>query len=426
MILTLYRLTAAPLLAFALIFLSPFHRKLRRILKLKLQKRFPPPFSRRPLWIHAASGEFEYAKAVIRECKRRDPTQPTLVTYTSDSFVKAIENFPGVDFSLPLPLDLPGPCSAFLKKYDPLCLLIARTDLWPELLMQTRKRKIPIVLFSYTQRPLKGLARYLRGWLLGLMTEIRCVSDEDLRNVHQLGIQSGVVVGGDTRYDQVRYRLDHPKSLPAELKPSLPTLIAGSTWTEDEEVLIEALTPLLQADRMRLILVPHEPNSSHLAKSQSRLKQKGLRSIRFSEAKGWGEAQVLIVDQVGLLAELYQWGEIAFVGGSFKGSVHSVMEPLGAGLLTLVGPHHFNNREATEFSQAPIGSYTAVQVCADAMKLREVTEQLLNSDPMARKEAILSLFDSRLGASLKLIEAGIFDRRSENHVADDPRNSLHN
>lgn len=425
MTLALYRLTAAPLMVFFLILLSPFHRKLRRILKLKLQKRFSPGFSRKPIWIHAASGEFEYAKAVIRECKKRDPGQPILVTYSSDTYVKAIEGFPGVDFSLPLPIDLPGPCAAFLKKYNPRCLLIARTDLWPEILAQTQKRNIPIVLFSYTQKPLRGLARHLRRWLLGYASEIRCVSEEDAKNLRELGVAGAVSVDGDTRYDQVRYRLDHPKELPFKLKPSRTALVAGSTWWEDEEVLISALAPFLQARRLQLILVPHEPTPSHLTKVESLIRQSGLMCSRYSSGQGWAEEEVLLVDQVGVLAELYQWGELAFVGGSFKGSVHSVMEPLGAGLLTLVGPHHQNNREATEFAQISVGSLHAVQVCQDANQVGQVVELALAGDTSIRRGEILKMFNSRLGASPRLSEQ-IFDHKSARLGGDDPRTSLHN
>ncbi len=428
MMLTLYRLIAAPVMVFGLFMFSPFKRKLRQVLALKMQKRFPPSFSISPFWIHAASGEFEYAKAVIREIKRRDPSAPVIVTYSSPTYVKAIEGFPGVDFSLPLPLDLPGPCAAFLKKYKPRCGLIARTDLWPEILSQAQQRQIPIVLFSYTQRPperMSWLARKTRAWMLQYISEIRCVTEEDAVHLKALGVQSPITVEGDTRYDQVRYRLSHPKELPLALQPRLPALVAGSTWKADEEVLLDALTPLLIAKRMQLILVPHEPDHSHIQALAGELEKRGLSHARFSSEKEWGDRDILLVDRIGVLAELYQWGTFAFVGGSYRGSVHSVMEPLGAGLITLVGPHHLNNREATEFAKISIGPFSAVHPCPNAESFKRTAELILEGDAATRKVEILKAFDSRLGASARLT-AGIFDRKSAIRADGDPQNAVHN
>lgn len=409
----LYRLVAAPTMVFGLILAAPFNRKIRAVLNEKFRRRHPPQFSKNPIWIHAASGEFEYAKPVIREIKAHDPSQPVIVTYSSATFVKAIENFPGVDFSTALPLDLPGPCISFLKKFKPKCLLLARTDLWPEMLRQTENMKIPVVLFSYTQRPPKNMgwfARKARARLLRQVTEIQCVTDADAAFVRELGVQTNLVVRGDTRYDQVHYRLSHPKELPSSLKPKRPTLVAGSTWEQDEDVLFEALTPALREKRMQCILVPHEPTPEHIGALEKRLSSLDLKFRKFSEQADWSSADVLLVDQTGVLAELYQWGDFAFVGGSYKGSVHSVMEPLGAGLLTLVGPHYHNNREATEFAKIACTAFTAVQVCTDAASLRRTVDLLIPGKKVDRASEISKAFSARMGSS-QTLAAQIFDHK---------------
>jgi 3-deoxy-D-manno-octulosonic-acid transferase len=166
-------------------------------------------------------------------------------------------------------------------------------------------------------------------------------------------VRAPIFVLGDTRFDQVQFRLKNPKALPAQLRPTLPALVAGSTWPQDERILIEGLAPLLLKQKIQMLLVPHEPTNAHIQSLERQLTKAGLQFQKYSDGLAWTSAQVLIVDQVGVLAELYQWANIAFVGGSFKASVHSVMEPLGAGCLTLVGPYYSNNREALEFSQIP-------------------------------------------------------------------------
>lgn len=398
-----YRLLVAPAMTFAFFLIAPFHPKLRSVLKSKLKSRTPfqPDFP--PVWIHAASGEFEYAKSVIREIKAAEPRTPVVVTYSSATFVKSIENFPGVDASFALPLDLPGPCRSFLQKLKPKYLLISRTDLWPEMLFQAQRYHVPVVLFAYTQKSLSEMswpARRLRRWLLNYVSQIHCVTKQDADNVKALGIHKPIVVMGDPRYDQVQFRLKNPKALPEKLKPARPALVAGSTWPQDEDVLIEGLSPALKAKKLQLILVPHEPTPAHLKPLEARLEQAGLSYKRYSDGVDWSAQDVLLVDQVGVLAELYQWGHMAFVGGSFKSSVHSVMEPLGAGLVTLVGPHFKNNREALEFVNVAAGPFTAVQACSDAKSLGRTAELLLGPAEERRKQ-ILAAFDQRLGAGRK-------------------------
>ncbi len=403
--LLMYRAGVGILMPLALL-AAPFNRKLRGFFELKLRVRRNLPKLDQPIWIHAASGEFEYAKAVVRELKQRRPDIPILVTYSSPSFQRSIEKFPGVDLALPLPLDLPGPCAGFIKKWRPRCWLISRTDLWPEMIHQARLRKIPLLLFSMTQKDpsrINPLARGLKRWLLSQMNEIHCVSAADLDNLKALGI-GHAVISGDTRYDQVHHRLMHGQTLPETLAPSRPCLVAGSTWPEDEKVLLQATSELLRQKRMQMILVPHEPTDAHLAQLQSKLKAHGLKWTLFSEQNDWSKAEVLLVDKTGVLAELYQWGDFAFVGGSFKRTVHSVMEPLGAGLSTLVGPYHTNNREALEFTQIQVGRYKAVQPVGDANQMRAVLEGLLEENPASREKQIIEAFARRLGATRRLTD----------------------
>jgi 3-deoxy-D-manno-octulosonic-acid transferase len=179
--------------------------------------------------------------------------------------------------------------------------------------------------------------------------------------------------------------------------------VAGSTWPEDEKALLDGLDSLLRAGRCQMILVPHEPTKDHLAALSSSLQSKGIDFSLYSSGR-WTTEPVLIVDQVGILAELYAWGDIAFVGGSFKGSVHSVMEPLGAHLLTLVGPHFSNNREAMEFSKIPVGPFMAVQKCSDADSLNRTVSLLIDHGKQDRKMAIEKAFNERLGASRRIYD----------------------
>ncbi|WP_374073757.1 3-deoxy-D-manno-octulosonic acid transferase [Bdellovibrio bacteriovorus] len=321
----------------------------------------------RPFWIHAASGEIEYARPVIRELKRQHPHIPILVTYSSPSAKKILTGLHEVDVWASLPWDLDFLIERFIKKWNPRVLLFSRTDVWPVLVSVAKKKDIPTALFSATfadnSSRLKGISRYLTRFALNHLSEIHCVSAEDIQNLNSLHLNVPVIVSGDTRFDQVFHRLENPKALKSELMPSPEDFIfiAGSTWPEDEAILLPALEKLKNI-HLQIIIAPHETTPEHLENLEKQMKDLGLRYVRYSQADVWPAGSILIVDQVGILAELYTWADIAFVGGSFKKQVHSVMEALAAGLPVMVGPFHRNNREALFYQKKNFSSGMIVQV----------------------------------------------------------------
>lgn len=323
----------------------------------------------RPYWIHAASGEIEYARPIIRELKKQDPHIPILVTYSSPSAKKILAGIPEIDVWGALPWDFEFLIRGFIKKWNPRVLLFSRTDVWPVLASVAKKEKLPTILFSATfaenSSRLKGLTRILTRFTLSHLSEIHCVSTEDIENVQTLDLQVPMVVSGDTRFDQVFHRLENPKALKNVLIPSPEdfVFIAGSTWPEDEAVLIPALEKLKGLHtHVKVIIAPHETTPSHLENIERKLKDCGLSSLRYSQTESWPAGAILLIDQVGILAELYTWSDIAFIGGSFKKQVHSVMEALAAGLPVMVGPYHHNNREALLYQKKNFSSGMIVQV----------------------------------------------------------------
>ncbi len=381
----IYRFIFWPVMLFALSIFGALHAKVRAGLKLRRDTKPMPTFARRPIWIHASSGEFEYAKPVIRALNSDDPTQPIVVTYFSPSYAKTIESFEGIAHSQPLPLDLPGPSRSFLKKLNPRALLIARTDLWPEILHEAQEKNIPSLLFSATARPFEGRRYWAKAYLrmiYNFISRIYAVSKADGEALRSIGVRE-VEVKGDTRFDQVIHRLQNPKPIKGILRQNKPLiLVAGSTWPEDEAVLLAATAPLLRENLLSLILIPHEPDIEHVRQLRNDFLARDISCAVYSEMKEW-QTSVLIVDQLGILAEVYTAGDVAFVGGSFRSKVHSVMEPLAAGLFTLVGPFHKNNREAIEFQNIKIDQtdFSAVVSVEDANNMEQTLRALAQSVP---------------------------------------------
>lgn len=334
--------------------------------------------SQRPFWIHAASGEIEYARPVIRELKKNFPQIPVIVTFSSPSAKKILKNLPEVDAWGALPWDRRRDCQEFLTAWQPRCWLVARTDVWPMIAQTCWQSGIPSLLFSATfarnSSRLKGLSKLITRKALSQLTDIHCVSEEDAENLARLGLQTPIAITGDTRFDQVFYRLEHPQTLQESLRP-LPSeniFVAGSTWPEDEAVLLPSLQEL--KDQCRCILAPHEVHELHFLELEKQLKEAGLSFCRYSDSEAWTE-DVLLIDRVGILAELYTWGRCAFVGGSFRKQVHSVMEPLAAGLPVFVGPRYENNREAVMFKNKHLLGQNIVNISQNSKEMTSMLRQ---------------------------------------------------
>ncbi|MDX9731371.1 MAG: glycosyltransferase N-terminal domain-containing protein, partial [Bdellovibrionales bacterium] len=353
---------------------------------------------KKPVWIHAASGEFEYAKPVVRELA--SVGTPVFVSYFSPTYAANIKAFPGVTASAPLPLDHPRQIKGLIKHIQPSALLITRTDTWPNTVRLTEEQGLPSLLFSATFHSESGrtgaFAKKLTADTMNHLSEIQCVSQDDVRTLREIGVTKPISACGDTRYDQVLKRLETTIDPTSRLQAKLNTItkhihknsmIGGSLWQEDLRPFLEASLACQKIVRHTALIVPHEIEETFLRSAEAFAQSKGLSVTRLSriEAEMQTGAQsrssnevfdVLLIDQVGILAELYKLSQIAFVGGSFRKTVHSVMEPLAAGCLTLVGPFHKNNREAIQFQTISLPNRNDnVTLVKSAQNSAELTEQ---------------------------------------------------
>ncbi len=346
-----------------------------------------------PIWIHASSGEIEYAIPVIEELTKLYPHIPLLVTHSSLSSRKSLDQLP-VAMTGVIPLDSYFSVAKFLTQINPRAFLISRTELWPELTHQLHQRQIPSYLFSATFAPgskkLNLFSRLLLSKTLVQLKKIFVVSSQDQENAEKLFSQLQVLPLGDTRYDRVATRLAQPS--PLSLPDHKKILVLGSLWEEDEKKFLPIL-PELKNRGWKIIWTPHEIHPHSIPTLETQFQNLGLKSQLLSQkpkADLWENTDILVVDQMGLLAHLYRMARISFVGGSFRKQVHSVMEPLGAYSPVVVGPFYLNNREAIEFEK--LGP---VKVAQNSLDLLHQIE----------------LLDSTHDQMITLLKAEIFKRR---------------
>jgi len=237
-----------------------------------------------------------------------------------------------------------------------------KLDVWPTLVERAVARGIPVALLSATLAPRSGrsgtLAHLLLGDAYSALQGVGAIDQANGDRLLALGVRPDVLeVTGDTRFDQVWARaqgVDRQQPLLQALASSRPTLVAGSTWPADESVLLPAYARVLQASgreaRPRLIIAPHEPTATHLAPILDWASSSGLSVATLAEAESDAAAahsDVIVVDRVGVLGDLYALADIAFVGGGFHAAgLHSVIEPAAFGVPVLFGPGHDMSREA--------------------------------------------------------------------------------
>jgi 3-deoxy-D-manno-octulosonic-acid transferase len=235
----------------------------------------------------------------------------------------------------------------------------AKLDVWPELTLAARTRGVRTALIAATVAPGSGrLRRPVRQWLApayAALDRVGAISADDASRLAALGVRAAALtVTGDTRYDSVidrAGRLDRagdPFGLGAT-PPGGLTIVAGSTWPADEAVLLPAFASLRRVvPAARLIVAPHEPDADHLAGIAARLASLDLPDpVRWSQRNQHAVAPVILVDRVGVLADLYAAGDVAFVGGGFhRAGLHSVLEPAVFGVPVCFGPRWRDSRDA--------------------------------------------------------------------------------
>jgi len=377
-----HRLFVYPLLFLAIRGFAALNPKLKRYFKVRKGRYWRKVTApKNAIWIHCSSGELEYAKPLIRRLKKKG--EKIVVTYFSPSVEQALNNMPEIDLVLPCPFDTRRSMQDFTTWLQPKVLFIARTDVWPEMLFQTKKQKIKAYLFSATlsdeNAKIKNhLTRIIFQHLFAWLDHIYCVAVADADNFKQkLNIQQ-VTISGDARYMQCLYRLH--SLAPLELqKAKSPSIVFGSTWLEDEMVIFPVLHRL-QDLGFNCVLVPHETYPKKMLLLLQRLKEIGQEAHLLSQSTDPLNESLLIVDKVGILANLYTEADIAFVGGSFKSSVHSVMEPLAAGCNVIVGPEHHNSREALEFKHIEENGIHLVHVIENSEDLYKIVKKCLETD----------------------------------------------
>ena len=335
--------------------------------------------SRPLIWVHAPSvGEGLQARPVIERLRQRHPALQIVYTHFSPSAERFAASL-GADLADYLPFDDASQMRRVLDALQPRALVFSKVDVWPRLTEEAAARGVRLGLISATMAAGSArrgpLARALARDALAALDLVGAIDAADAERLVAAGVRAERIrLTGDTRYDQVAARAASVERGGPLLSPFVsdrPTLVAGSTWPADERVLFPAWQALLgDLTAARLIIAPHEPTREHLEPVRDWAALSGF-SLAALDEKDVESADVILVDRVGALGELYALADAAFVGGGFHSAgLHSVLEPAAFGVPVIFGPRHAASRDARLLLECHgAAAVTDVASLTDAMRI---------------------------------------------------------
>lgn len=386
---------------------APFHEKAGLLCKgrkaARQKIRTIKRGDQRLIWFHAASlGEFEQGRPVIEKLKQTEPDTQILLTFFSPSGYEIRKNYAGADYILYLPADSKRNAARFIEAFRPDAAVFIKYEFWYHYLHELNRRHIPAYLISAIFRPDQPFFKSWGGLHRRMLRFFKCLYVQDEESVELLtgiGIQQ-VQLTGDTRFDRVKQIADAAKDIEkvALFCQGRPAVVCGSTWPPDEDILMEYINHY--SGNYKWIIAAHEIGEGHLKAIAGKCKKK---LIRYSQDDvDFANAEVLLIDCIGLLSSIYRYGKIAYIGGGFGVGIHNTLEAAVYGIPVIFGPKYQKFKEAVSLIRE--GGAFSVK---NATELTELLDSLLESPAIAATAGrkALDYVCSQLGATEVISEA---------------------
>ncbi|MER3375221.1 MAG: glycosyltransferase N-terminal domain-containing protein [Allomuricauda sp.] len=308
------------------------------------------PVDTKSIWMHVASlGEFEQGLPILKRLKTSYPDHKIVLTFFSPSGYEVKKNTPIADAVVYLPMDTLSNASRFLDKINPELAIFIKYEIWPNYLYRLQQRNIPTLLvsarFSKKQIYFKPYGGFMRKSLKSISHFF--VQEEGSKALLESINFKNITVSGDTRFDRVSEILkqDNQLDFMDRFRADKLCLVAGSTWPEDEEILINFINTT--QDPIKFVIAPHQIKQAHIDKITGAITKK---SICFSQLgdEDLSQFDVLIIDTIGLLTKIYSYASVAYVGGGFATGLHNTLEPAVFGIPVIIGPNFKGFKEAED------------------------------------------------------------------------------
>jgi 3-deoxy-D-manno-octulosonic-acid transferase len=364
--------------------------------------------SDRPLaWFHCASlGEFEQARPVIEKYKATFSSHKILLTFFSPSGYEIRKNYEGADYVFYLPIDTAQNAQAFIETFQPSIAFFVKYEFWYHYLRTLAEKNIPTVSFSAIFRAnqvfFKSYGAFNRN-ILTYFSHIFVQNKTSLELLKSIHLQQ-ISIGGDTRFDRVKQIADAKKQIAVveQFKDKKPLLIVGSCWEQDFEVIAPLLNTFEQD--LKVIIAPHEIHDTEIEAWRKTLKGTSIRfsSISKENTTSISSAQILFIDNIGMLSSLYQYAEFAWIGGAYRKGLHNTLEAATFGL-----PIFFGNKNYQKFQEAiDLISIGGAKSIANTAEFKVSFEELYYHENLRKEKSALiqGYVQENLGGTDKIIK----------------------
>ncbi len=347
--------------------LSPFNKKAKLFTdgRKDLLKKIAVAFQNETapvIWVHAASlGEFEQGRPVIEKLKVQFPNHKILLTFFSPSGYELRKDYDKADYIFYLPCDTKTNAKEFLKLVKPSLAIFVKYEFWLNFLNQLHNNKVPTLLISGIFRPDQRFFKWYGGIFkrtLFYYEHLFLQNEESYELIKKQGIEK-CSLAGDTRFDRVIEIAAKPEKF-NEIENFTKdhfSILAGSSWAEDEKYLLNAFVKIRKTKPdIKLLIAPHNIETININQLISLLKS-NAPELTYQLYTKWDkktEADVVIIDTIGMLSSLYQYSQLAYIGGGFGSGIHNILEALVYGTPVIFGPNHKKFNEAIESIQKGI------------------------------------------------------------------------
>jgi 3-deoxy-D-manno-octulosonic-acid transferase len=284
----------------------------------------------------------------MEELKRTNPELELILTFFSPSGYEIRKNYTQANVFY-LPVDLPGNAGKWISSIQPDLAVFVKYDLWPGYLNALITKHIPFLLMSAHFRPgtMSSWSIPPTSYLLKKAKAIFLQDGQWIEELNRIGFEN-IRVAGDTRIDRTLEIANETQQQISKLVLQFGTfdLVAGSTWKEDEDILI----PVIEKLKLKTIIAPHDIRESHLQILMERMQVPAVRLSTITKLDD--SIKVLVVDSIGQLAYLYSLGKMAYIGGGFGKGIHNILEPAAHRLPVIFGPRYHKFPEAEKLIQA--------------------------------------------------------------------------
>jgi 3-deoxy-D-manno-octulosonic-acid transferase len=388
---------------------SPFNSKAklwvngRKKLLEQISEKFSTESNEKRIWVHVASlGEFEQGRPIIEHIKKSRPEYVIILTFFSPSGYEIRKNYEFADYVFYLPEDTARKAKRFIETIQPEIALFIKYEYWYNYLMYLKKKEIPVYMVSAVFRQNHIFFKWYGFWYRKMLQAVKYFfvqNQESKQLLNKLGY-TNVRVGGDTRFDRVAEIAEKAQKYPLieKFKGVSKILIAGSTWKEDEEILINYINKSNNKN-WKYIIAPHEIHESNIKRIENALQKS---TFKYSEAETVNveEKDVLIINNVGMLSSIYQYCNIAYIGGGFSTGIHNILEPASFGLPVIFGPDYENFQEAHELIRME-----AAFSIKNENNFTQIINNLITNNLIQKKGGICKNYiEQNKGATFKIVD----------------------